>query len=162
MTRIGFGEDIHRTTNGKPLLLGGILIEEGPQLKGHSDADVLLHAITDAILGAAALGDIGTHFPENDETWLNMNSVHFLETAINLAKDKGLRLINVDATVKAKNPKLAPYIGAIRNRIAAILAIEIDNVSIKAKSNEGLDSVGEGAAIAASAIVLMEEKTSDE
>ena len=80
--RIGFGEDIHRTTNGKPLLLGGILIEEGPQLKGHSDADVLLHAITDAILGAAALGDIGTHFPENDETWLNMNSVHFLETAI--------------------------------------------------------------------------------
>ena len=106
--RIGFGEDIHRTTNGKPLLLGGLSIEEGPQLKGHSDADVLLHAITDAILGAAALGDIGTHFPENDETWLNMNSDHFLETAINLAKGKGLRLINVDATIKAKALSFPP------------------------------------------------------
>ena len=106
--RIGFGEDIHRTTDGKPLLLGGILIKEGPQLIGHSDADVLLHAITDAILGAAALGDIGTHFPENDETWLNMNSDHFLETAINLAKGKGLRLINVDATIKAKALSFPP------------------------------------------------------
>ncbi|MCH2656209.1 MAG: 2-C-methyl-D-erythritol 2,4-cyclodiphosphate synthase [Dehalococcoidia bacterium] len=159
--RIGFGEDIHRTTNGKPLLLGGILIEEGPQLKGHSDADVLLHAITDAILGAAALGDIGTHFPDNDEKWLNMSSSYFLETAIKLAKDKGLKLINIDATIKAKKPKLAPYIGTIRSQIAGILAIEIDDVSIKAKSNDGLDAVGEGAAIAASAIVLMEETASN-
>lgn len=158
--RIGFGEDIHRTTDGKPLLLGGISIDEGPQLIGHSDADVLLHAITDAILGAASLGDIGTHFSPDDETWLNANSLYFLKEAIELAKKEGLELVNIDATIKARNPRLAPYIGKMRNQIAKVLGIEINRISIKAKSNEGLGAEGEGTAISASAVVLLQEQSS--
>lgn len=153
--RVGFGEDIHRIDDARTLVLGGVIIEEGPGLAGHSDADVLLHAVTDAVLGAAALGDIGHHFPPSDPRYAHADSADFLRVALRLAREAGYEVGNIDATVRAERPKLAPYISHIRERIAEIAGIDAGQVSIKAKSAEGLDAVGRGEAMAASAVVLL-------
>jgi 2-C-methyl-D-erythritol 2,4-cyclodiphosphate synthase len=155
MTRVGLGEDLHRIDDGRTLVLGGVIIEEGPGLAGHSDADVLLHAITDAILGAAALGDIGHYFPPSDPRYAHADSADFLRVALKLAREAGWEVSNIDSTVRAERPKLEPYIEHIRERIAEIAGIEAVQVSVKAKTSEGLDAVGRGEAMAASAIVLL-------
>lgn len=156
--RIGIGEDIHRIDDARTLVLGGVIIEEGPGLAGHSDADVLLHAITDAVLGAAALGDIGHHFPPSDPRYAHADSADFLRVALRLAREAGYDVGNIDATVSAERPKLAPYIAHIRERIAGIAGVEVGRVSVKAKTAEGLDAVGRGEAMAARAVVLLEER----
>ena len=158
MIRVGFGEDIHRTDDGRTLVLGGVIIEEGPGLAGHSDADGLLHAITDAVLGAAALGDIGHHFPPGDPRYAHADSADFLRKALALAQEAGWRPGNIDATVRAERPRLAPYIDHMRERIAQICALSPGDVSVKAKSGEGLDAVGRGEAMAALAVVLLERR----
>ncbi|MES4793292.1 MAG: 2-C-methyl-D-erythritol 2,4-cyclodiphosphate synthase [Chloroflexota bacterium] len=157
MIRVGIGEDIHPTDDSRTLILGGVIIEEGPGLRGHSDADVLLHAITDAILGAAALGDIGHHFPPNVPRHAHADSADFLRTALRLARQTGWTLGNIDATIHAERPRLAPYIPHIRERIATIAGVDISTISIKAKTREGLDAVGRGEAIAAIAVVLLHQ-----
>lgn len=155
--RVGLGEDLHRVDDGRTLVLGGVIIEEGPGLSGHSDADVLLHAITDAVLGAAALGDIGHYFPPSDPRYAHADSADFLRKAVELARDAGWRVGNIDSTVRTERPKLAPYVEHIRERIAEIVGIEVAVVSVKAKTAEGLDAVGRGEAMAASAVVLLEQ-----
>jgi 2-C-methyl-D-erythritol 2,4-cyclodiphosphate synthase len=154
--RVGIGEDLHPVDDARTLVLGGVIIEEGPGLSGHSDADVLLHAITDAVLGAAALGDIGHHFPPGDPRYAHADSADFLRTALRLAREAGWSLGNIDATVRAERPRLAPYLPPIRERIAAIAGVGLDAVSVKAKSGEGLDAVGRGEAMAAIAVVLLQ------
>ena len=155
MMRVGIGEDIHRIDDARTLVLGGVIIEEGPGLSGHSDADVLLHAITDAILGAAALGDIGHYFPPSDPRYAHADSADFLRMALELARADGREVANIDATVRTERPKLAPYITHIRERIAEIAALDPGQVSVKAKTGEGLDAVGRGEAMSAIAIVLL-------
>jgi len=157
--RVGIGEDIHRIDDARTLVLGGVIIEEGPGLAGHSDADVLLHAITDAVLGAAALGDIGHYFPPSDPRYAHADSADFLRRALELAREAGWEVANVDATVKTEKPKLAPYIALIRERIAEIAGVPVGQVSVKAKTNEKLDAIGRGEAMAATAAVLLESKT---
>ncbi|MEX0783189.1 MAG: 2-C-methyl-D-erythritol 2,4-cyclodiphosphate synthase [Dehalococcoidia bacterium] len=154
--RVGLGEDIHPVDDARTLVLGGIIIEEGPGLAGHSDADVLLHAITDAVLGAAALGDIGHYFPPSDPRYAHADSADFLRKALDLASEQGWELVNVDSTVRAERPKLAPYIDHIRERVAEIAGIDTGAVSVKAKTGEGLDAVGRGEAMAATAVVLLQ------
>lgn len=156
MIRVGQGEDIHRIDERRTLVLGGVIIEEGPGLLGHSDADILLHAITDAVLGAAALGDIGHYFPPSDPRFAHADSADFLRKAISLASEAGWQLGNIDSTVRAEKPKLAPYIPHMRERIAEICGIDLGAVSVKAKTSEKLDAVGRGEAMFASAIVLLE------
>ncbi|MGE5597225.1 MAG: 2-C-methyl-D-erythritol 2,4-cyclodiphosphate synthase [Hyphomicrobiales bacterium] len=154
--RVGQGEDIHRIDDARTLVLGGVIIEEGPGLAGHSDADVLLHAITDAVLGAAALGDIGRYFPPDDPRYAHADSADFLRKALELAREGGWEVANIDATVRAERPKLAPYIQHIRERIAEISGVDPGTVSVKAKTAEGLDAVGRGEAMAATAVVLLQ------
>ena len=156
MMRIGQGEDLHRVDDGRSLVLGGVIIEEGPGLAGHSDADVLLHAITDAALGAAALGDIGKYFPPGDPRYAHADSADFLRVALRLAREAGWEVVNFDATVRTERPKLAPYIPHMRARIAEIAGIDVGQVSVKAKTSEGLDAVGRGEAMAATAALLLE------
>jgi 2-C-methyl-D-erythritol 2,4-cyclodiphosphate synthase len=155
---VGHGEDLHRVDDSRTLVLGGVIIEEGPGLAGHSDADVLLHAVTDAVLGAAALGDIGQYFPPSDPRYAHADSADFLRKALELAREAGWELVNIDGTVRAERPKLAPYIAHIRARIAEIAGIGIDAVSVKAKTSEGLDAVGRSEAMAATAVILIESK----
>lgn len=154
--RVGIGEDLHRVDDGRTLVLGGVIIEEGPGLIGHSDADVLLHAITDAVLGAAALGDIGHYFPPSDPRYAHADSADFLRKALELARAEGWEVANIDSTVRTERPKLAPYIQHIRERIAEIVGIEAGVVSVKAKTAEGLDAIGRGEAMSATAAVLLE------
>lgn len=156
--RIGIGEDLHRIDDGRTLVLGGVIIEEGPGLAGHSDADVLLHAITDAVLGAAALGDIGRYFPPSDPRYAHADSADFLRKALELARAQGWRVVNIDSTVRTERPKLKPYIDSIRQRIADICGLEPDAVSVKAKTSEGLDAVGRGEAMFAMAAVLLDNE----
>jgi 2-C-methyl-D-erythritol 2,4-cyclodiphosphate synthase len=156
--RIGIGYDIHRLVEGRKLILGGIEIPFEKGLLGHSDSDVLTHAICDALLGAAALGDIGTHFPDTDARWKGASSLDLLTHIVELISGKGYDVINVDAVVMAERPKLRPYIDAMRERLAAILKIEIECVSVKAKTSEGLESVGRGEAMAAQAITLIHRR----
>lgn len=153
--RIGQGEDIHRVDEGRALVLGGVIIEEGPGLAGHSDADVLIHAITDAVLGALALGDIGQHFAPTDPRFAGADSADFLRAAMKMARAAGWELVNLDATVRAERPKLAPYIPHIRQRLAEIAGVDPGAVSVKAKTAEGLGAVGRGEAMAATAAVLL-------
>jgi 2-C-methyl-D-erythritol 2,4-cyclodiphosphate synthase len=157
MFRIGFGNDIHRLSVGKPLILGGVEIESDKGAEGHSDADALLHAVTDAILGALALGDIGSHFSDADERWRNSDSEVFLRYTVGLMKEKGFRVVNVDSTVSLEKPKLRPHIDAMRENLARILEVNIDSVSVKAKTGEKVDAVGENRAIKAEVIVLLAE-----
>ncbi len=156
MMRIGFGNDIHRLTAGRPLIIGGVRVDSDLGAEGHSDADVLLHAITDAVLGAMALGDIGTHFPNSEPEWKDADSSVFLAKAVELAGEQGFTVANVDSTVSLESPKLRPYIDQIRGRIAELLGIDIGRVSVKAKTGEGADAVGRREAIRAEAAVLLE------
>lgn len=155
MYRIGFGNDIHRLVPGRPLVLGGVEIESEVGAEGHSDADALAHAITDAIFGALALGDIGSHFPNSDERWRDAESFVFLRFAIGEARRLGYSVVNVDSTVSLEAPKLRPYIKRIREGLATALETTHDCVSVKAKTGEAVDAVGEKRAIRAEAVILL-------
>lgn len=155
MIRIGIGTDIHRLEAGRPLIIGGVEIGSEFGAAGHSDADVLLHAITDAVLGSLALGDIGQHFPDGDERWKGADSLTFLRHAKSLINDAGFSIANIDCVVDLESPRLRPHIQQMRENIAAALSIEADRVSIKAKTGEMVDAVGEGRAIRAQAVVLI-------
>lgn len=153
--RTGLGWDVHRLAPGRPLILGGVRIPADRGLEGHSDADVLSHAITDAILGGAALGDIGMHFPDSDPRWKGANSLVFLRHATGLAAERGFRLVNVDATVVLERPKLKEFRQAIRESLAAALELPLESVSVKFKTAEGIGPVGEERAAESQAIVTL-------
>ena len=155
--RIGHGYDVHRLVTGRKLILGGL---QGPYelgLDGHADADVLLHAVMDALLGAAALGDIGQYFPDSDPAYAGVSSMVLLKSVGGILKNAGYAVVNIDATVLAQKPKLAPYIEAMRRRIAETLGIGFERVSVKATTEEGLGFTGEGKGIAAHAVALIEK-----
>lgn len=156
MIRLGHGYDVHRLTKGRPLILGGVTIPYEKGLLGHSDADVLTHAVMDALLGAAALGDIGQHFPDSDPAYRGADSMRLLGEVIGLLQKSGFSLINLDATVLAQSPKLSPYIPAMRERLAAACGLPATQVSIKATTEEGLGFTGSGDGIAAHAVCLIE------
>ncbi|MBP6875172.1 MAG: 2-C-methyl-D-erythritol 2,4-cyclodiphosphate synthase [Candidatus Eisenbacteria bacterium] len=153
--RIGQGWDIHRLVANRPLFLGGVEIPHARGLAGHSDADVLVHAIIDALLGAAADGDIGAHFPDDDPAWKNAHSLVLMSAVKKRVAQAGWRIGNVDATIVAQEPRLAPFRQAMRAAIAAMLEIEVECVSVKAKTPEGLGAEGVGEAISAQAVVLL-------
>jgi 2-C-methyl-D-erythritol 2,4-cyclodiphosphate synthase len=153
--RSGIGWDVHRLAAGRPLILGGVTVPSEFGLEGHSDADVLAHAITDAILGAASLGDIGMHFPDTDPRWKGCDSLVFLRHAKKLTEGLGYRIVNVDSTVILERPKLKDYREAIRRRLAETLALEFDRVSVKFKTAEKVGPVGEGKSAEAQAVVSL-------
>ncbi len=158
MNRIGLGYDIHTLVSDRPLIIGGVLIpcDKGPL--GHSDGDPLLHAITDALLGAAALGDIGQHFSDKDPRWEGADSQLFLKEAYRMVQEKGFSIINIDANVHLERPKLGPYFDEIKKVLSRILNIAEDQINLKAKRGEGVDAVGEEKAIVAQAIVLLHKQ----
>src|SRR5439155_4224103 len=153
--RAGTGYDLHRLVEGRPLVIGGVTIPSDRGALGHSDADVVCHAITDAILGAACLGDIGRHFPDSDPRWKNASSLDLLRRAVGLAGEQRLEVGNVDVTVILEGPKIKDHVDAMRANVAAAIGIDLDRVSIKGKTNEGVDAIGRGEAIAAHAIALV-------
>src|SRR5208282_1222115 len=157
--RVGIGNDLHRLADGRKLILGGVRIsfEKGPV--GHSDGDVLAHAICDALLGAARLGDIGRHFPNTSARWKNASSLLFLRHVRQLLDAAGYGIVNIDATVGLERPKLAPHISVMEKKVAAALALKPGQVSVKAKSGEGLDAVGRGEAIRADAVALIQTRS---
>ena len=155
--RIGQGYDVHRLVEGRKLILGGVEIPFEKGLLGHSDADVLVHALMDALLGAAALGDIGQHFPDKDPQYEGADSIGLLRRVAALLKEKGYRVLNCDCTVIAQRPKLAPHIPEMRRRIAEALDVELSRVSVKATTEEGLGFSGQGLGIAAQAVALLDE-----
>ncbi len=154
--RIGHGYDVHRLVRGRDLIIGGVKIDYEFGLLGHSDADVLTHAIMDALLGAAALGDIGKHFPDSDPAYAGADSLTLAKNVSALLRSNGYRIINVDSTVLAQRPKLAPFIPIMRERLAAALGVSIEDVSVKATTEEGLGFTGSGEGIAAHAVCLIE------
>jgi 2-C-methyl-D-erythritol 2,4-cyclodiphosphate synthase len=158
MFRIGIGNDTHKLVDGSPLMLGGVHVPSERGGDGHSDADALLHAITDAILGALCEGDIGLHFPDSDPQWKDASSLQLLSRVLWLAHERNIQIVNVDSTVMLESPKLRPYIFSMRESIAEVLGMDIACVSVKAKSGEGLDSVGQGLAVSAQAVVLVKSK----
>ena len=155
--RIGQGYDVHRLVEGRKLILGGVEIPYEKGLLGHSDADVLTHALMDALLGAAALGDIGKLFPDKDPRYEGADSIELLKQVISLLHEKGYRVVNTDCTVIAQRPKLAPFIPAMRARLSDAMGVEAERVSVKATTEEGLGFSGEGLGIAAQAVALLEE-----
>lgn len=155
--RIGTGYDLHRLEEGRPLILGGVRIPFEKGLQGHSDADILCHAVTDAILGAAALGDIGAHFPDTDPRFKGADSLDLLARARQLVNSAGYRVVNVDATIIAERPKLREHIDAMRQRLAESLLVRTSAVSVKAKTNEGVGPEGRGEAMSAQAVAMLEE-----
>jgi len=154
-TRVGIGYDLHRLEPGRALILGGVRIPHETGLRGHSDADVLCHAVTDAILGAAAAGDIGHHFPDTDPRWKDANSIELLKSAVAVVSAAGFVVANVDAVVIAERPKLLPHVAAIRANLAQALGVDASAVSVKGKTNEGVDALGRGEAIAVHAVALL-------
>jgi 2-C-methyl-D-erythritol 2,4-cyclodiphosphate synthase len=152
----GIGFDSHRLTEGRPLVIGGVEIPHEVGLEGHSDADVLAHAVTDALLGAAGLGDIGEHFPDTDERWRGADSIELLETVTALVRSRGLALVNVDCTVVMQEPKLAPHRQAIRARLAGALGLPPERVNVKASTGERIGFVGRGEGVAALAVVSLQ------
>ena len=156
MSRAGIGYDLHQLEAGRKLVVGGIEVpfDKGPV--GHSDGDVLAHAITDALLGAAGLGDIGTHFPDTDPQWKGVSSLLFLEHVSTMLETYHLRIVHIDAVVVCERPKLGPHFPAMRDTLAKSLGIPADRINLKAKTNEGVDAVGRGEAIAAQAIATLE------
>jgi 2-C-methyl-D-erythritol 2,4-cyclodiphosphate synthase len=156
MTLVGIGYDSHRLTPGRRLVIGGVEIPYERGLDGHSDADVLAHAITDALLGAAGLGDIGEHFPDTDERWRDADSIELLARALELLAAQGFALVNVDCTVVMQEPKLSPHRQAIRERLAMALGLEVGRVSVKASTGEGIGFVGRGEGVAALAVAGLE------
>lgn len=155
--RIGFGLDAHRLASGRKLLLGGVEVPHARGLVGHSDGDVLLHAITDALLGAAGAPDLGTLFPSEDERFRGADSRVFLTEALAILKEKGCRILQVDALIVAEEPQLAPHYDAIRDRIAELLSLSAEAVGVKAKSTDGMGFTGRKEGIAAQAVVLVEK-----
>ena len=155
--RIGHGYDVHRIADGRKLILCGVVIPWEKGLLGHSDADVAVHALIDAILGAAALGDIGQLFPDTDPAYSGADSILLLQTVIRRMAEAGYRISNGDVTILAQRPKLAPYIPAMRERLAAALGVKLGQISVKATTEEGLGFTGAGEGIAAHAVVLLEE-----
>ena len=157
MIRIGTGYDLHTLVENRPLVLGGVTIPFALGLAGHSDADAVCHAIADAVLGAAAVGDIGQHFPDTDAMWRNADGMTFVAAAREIVRRAGFEVYNVDAVVIAEAPKLAPYVDEVRTNLAAWLGVDRSRVSVKAKTNEGVDATGEGRAIAVHAIAMLRE-----
>jgi len=153
--RIGHGYDVHRFGGDRPLTLGGVLVPHDQGVQAHSDGDVVIHALCDALLGAVSLGDIGRHFPDTDKTYAGMDSRHFLERVNALVHDKGYRLGNADITVIAQAPKLAPYIEAMRTTLAGILGVDGECINVKATTTEGLGFAGRKEGIAAHAVVIL-------
>lgn len=153
--RIGMGYDVHRLVPERDLILGGVKIEYELGLLGHSDADVLLHAIMDAVLGAAALGDIGKHFPDTDPAYKGISSIRLLEQVCELVQKEGYCVGNIDATIIAQRPKMRPYIEQMRGNIAKALRVDISQINVKATTEEGLGFTGEGAGISAQAICIL-------
>lgn len=153
--RVGIGYDSHRFVEGRPLVLGGVTIPHPLGLAGHSDADAVAHAVTDAILGAAGLGDIGTHFPSGDAQWKDADSIDLLERAVASLAESNYQIVNVDVTVVCEAPRLAPHVPAMRERLAGAIGIAPRNVSVKGKSNEHLGWIGRGEGIAALAVALV-------
>lgn len=160
--RIGHGFDAHRLVEGRPFILGGVTIafERGPL--GHSDGDALAHALSDALLGAAALGDLGRHFPDSDARWKGADSLKLLEACAGMVRAAGYELGNVDATVVVQAPRLAPHLAAIRSSVAAALHVEPEAVSVKAKTSEGMGYTGDGTGIAAYAVALLTRSTENQ
>jgi len=158
--RVGIGNDLHRLTGGRELILGGVQVpfEKGPA--GHSDGDALAHAICDALLGAARLGDIGQHFPDTSPDWHNVSSLDFLRQVRRLLDDAGFTIVNIDSTIGLEQPKLAPYLAGMQEKLAGALGVQPEQISVKAKSGEGLDAVGRGDAVRADAIVLLQARPS--
>lgn len=159
MTRFGMGYDVHRLVEGRKLILGGVEIPWEKGLLGHSDADVLLHAVADALLGAAALGDIGRHFPDTDEKFAGADSMKLLAEVVRLVREKGYRVGNVDATIVAQAPKLAPHIENMAENIARVLGVERDCVNVKATTEERLGFTGSGEGMSAYAVAGIEKET---
>lgn len=157
MQRVGLGYDSHRFVEGRPLILGGVTIEYSRGLSGHSDADAVLHAITDAVLGAIGAGDIGEQFPDTDPQWKNADSGVFVRRAIELAAARGCRVQNCDVTIITQAPKLMPYKDAMRHRIAELLGLAPENVAVKAKTNEGMGWIGLGEGLACMAAVAVDK-----
>ena len=155
MFRIGIGNDTHRLVAGRPLILGGLKIPYELGAEGHSDSDALAHALIDAILGAIAAGDIGSHFPDGEPRWKDGDSLEMLSGAVMLMRRRGFNLVNADATINLERPKLRDYIDAMRASVARTLNVDIERISVKAKTGEGLDAVGRGEAVSAQAIVLI-------
>jgi 2-C-methyl-D-erythritol 2,4-cyclodiphosphate synthase len=158
MLRIGIGTDTHRLVEGRPLVLGGVQIVSQLGAEGHSDADALAHAIADAILGALCEGDLGVHFPDRDPHWAGADSIELLSRVMWLARERNLHVINVDSTILLETPRLRTYVESMRQNIADVLEVDINCVSVKAKTGEGLDAVGQGLAVTAQAAVLMETR----
>jgi len=156
VTRVGFGFDLHPLAHGRPLVLGGVTVDFDRGLAGHSDADVLSHAVGEALLGALALGDLGRHFPDTDPRYRGISSLRLLQNVVELVTARGGRLVNVDATVLAQAPRLAPLLPEMAKRLAETLGLEVDRVSVKAKSPEGLGLVGRQEGMAAMAVVSVE------
>ncbi len=155
--RIGHGYDVHRLVEGRKCIVGGVVIPYEKGLLGHSDADVLLHAISDALLGAAALGDIGKHFPDTDDAFKDADSLLLLKEVVALLKEQGLTVGNIDATVLAQAPKMRPYIDTMRSNIAEACGVSVDRINVKATTEEGLGFTGSGEGIAAHAVALLRE-----
>ena len=155
MFRIGIGYDSHRLVEGRQLILGGEVVPHSAGLKGHSDGDALCHAITDALLGAAALGDIGRHFPDTDPQYKGANSLGLLVRAVGIIHEAGYVVENVDAVIIAEQPKLAPHVDRIRARLAAALGVDVGAVSVKGKTNEGMGEVGRAEGMAVHAVALL-------
>jgi len=156
MVRVGLGYDSHRLGPGRPLVLAGVRVPHDRGLLGHSDADAVLHAVTDAVLGAAGAGDIGELFPDTDPRWAGADSAAFLRRAMGIAAEAGLRPVNCDVTILAEAPRLAPHRQAMRESLAGLLGLPVSAVAVKAKTNEGMGFIGRGEGIAAAAVVLMQ------
>ena len=159
--RIGFGYDSHVFEKGKPLVLGGVLIPGSDGLKAHSDGDVLIHAVIDALFGAAALGDIGSHFPDTDEKWRGADSTELLRAAVYEVRGAGYAIENIDATVICESPKLRPFVEMIRSTLAGVMNVGIGRISVKGKSNEKMDDVGAGKGIVVHAVALLCESKAE-
>jgi 2-C-methyl-D-erythritol 4-phosphate cytidylyltransferase / 2-C-methyl-D-erythritol 2,4-cyclodiphosphate synthase len=162
MPRVGFGYDSHRYAVGRPLILAGVRVQHPSGLAGHSDADAVLHAVTDALLGALGAGDIGEHFPDSDPQWRGADSGLFVRRAVAMAIQAGLRVGNCDVTVLCESPKLSPYKPAMRASLAKLLGVGEAQVSVKAKTNEAMGWIGRGEGLAAMAVVMLEEEEEEE
>ena len=159
MFRIGIGCDTHRLAEGRPLILGGVKITADRGAEGHSDGDVLAHALADAILGALCEGDLGLHFPDTDPQWKDADSLELLARVIRLAHERGFQVVNADSTITLERPKLRDQIAAMRESLARTLDVDIGCVSVKAKTGEGLDAVGRGEAVTVQAVVLLSNES---
>jgi 2-C-methyl-D-erythritol 2,4-cyclodiphosphate synthase len=159
VTRVGFGYDVHRLVDGRPLVLGGVEVPFERGLLGHSDADVLTHACCDALLGAVAAGDLGRHFPDNDPRWKGVSSLRLLEQVGVIVAERGYAITNIDATIVAERPRLAPFVAEMAARLAAALELPVGAVSVKATTSDGLGVIGRGAGIAACAVATVVPRT---